>query len=186
MYLHFHISYEADSSPDAAVHRQQKNLLMLMYAKFGAVVNAARPSGLSNPSALASGTSMIVGREGGHNQPSPVAIKYYLTYQTSVAESAGPQETLIYVTRKTTANNDMDLTRYWRNRNRKRRVQSDWYDWIKMGAHMIHSDSGDSAQKQDRSKRSSCTMLMLAYGRNAIYPVCGRLSSFTMIDGNFP
>jgi len=152
MYLHFHISYEADSSLDAAVLRKQKNLLMLMYAKFGAIVNAARPSGLSNPSALASGTSMIVSREAGHNQPCPEGIKYYLPYQTSIAESAGPRETMIYVTRKTTANNDMDLTRYWRNRNRKRRVQSGWYDWIKMGAHMIHSDPGDSAQKQDRSK----------------------------------
>jgi predicted amidohydrolase len=152
MYLHFHISYEADSSPDAAVLRKQKNLLMLMYAKFGAVVNAAHPSGLSNPSALASGTSMIVSRVGGHNQPSPVAIKYYLPYQTSIVESAGPRETMIYVTRKTTSNNDMDLTRYWRNRKRKRRVQSGWYNWIKMGAYMIHSDSDDSAQKQDRSK----------------------------------
>jgi len=152
MYLHFHISYEADSSPDAAVLRKQKNLLMLMYAKFGAVVNAARPSGLSNPSAPADGTSMILSREGGHNQPCPEGIKYYLPYQTSIAESAGPRETMIYVTRKTTANNDMDLTRYWRNRNRKRRIQSGWYDWIKMGAHMIDSDASDSAQKHDRSK----------------------------------
>jgi len=150
MYLHFHISYEADSSPDAAVLRKQKNLLMLMYAKYGAIVNAARPSGLSNPSALASGTSMIVSREGGHNQPCPAGIKYYLPYQTSIAVSAGPEETMIYATRKTTAKNDMDLARYWRNRNRKRRVQSGWYEWIKMGAQLIQSDAGGSAPAKAR------------------------------------
>ena len=152
MYLHFHISYEADSSSDAAVLRKQKNLLMLMYAKYGAIVNAARPSGLSNPSVLASGTSMIVSREGGHNQPCPAGIKYYLPYQTSIAESAGPEETMIYATRKTTTKNDMDLARYWRNRNRKRRVQSGWYEWIKMGAQLIQSDAGDSAPAKARPK----------------------------------
>jgi predicted amidohydrolase len=147
MYLHFHISYEADSSPDDTVLRKQKNLLMLTYAKFGEAVNAAHPLGLSNPSALASGTSMIVSREGGHNQPVPQGIKYYLPYQTSIAADAGPRETMIYATRKTTANNDMDLTRYWRNRNRKRRLQPAWYDWIKTGANLIHSDPRDSPQK---------------------------------------
>jgi hypothetical protein len=147
MYLHFHISYEADSSPEAAVQRKQKDLLMLMYAKYGAIVNAARPSGLSNPSALASGTSMIVSREGGHNQPHPAGIKYYLPYQTSIAETAGPRESMIYAKRKTTANNDMDLTRYWRNRNRKRRAHSGWYEWIKMGAHLIQSDPATGGEK---------------------------------------
>lgn len=140
MYLHFHISCEADSSPDAAVLRKQKNLLMLMYAKYGAIVNAARPSGLSNTSELAGGASMIVSREGGHNKPCPPGIKYYLPYQTSIAESAGSEETIIYAARKTTAKNDMDLTRYWRNRNRKRRTQPGWYEWIKMGTHLINSD----------------------------------------------
>ena len=152
MYLHFHISYEADPSQDAAVLRKQKNLLMLMYAKYGAIVNAADPSGLSNPSALASGTSMIVSREGGHNQPCPAGIKYYLPYQTSIAESAGPEETMIYATRKTTAKNDMDLVSYWRNRNRKRRVQSGWYEWIKMGAQLIQSDAGGSTLAKVRPK----------------------------------
>lgn len=147
MYLHFHISYEADSSPDAAVLRKQKNLLMLTYAKYGAIVNAARPSGLSNPSSLASGTSMIVSREGEHNKPCPGGIKYYLPYQTSIAESAGSEETIIYVTRKTTAKNDMDLTMYWRNRNRKRRAQPGWYEWIKMGAQLINSDAGGAKAK---------------------------------------
>jgi len=137
MYLHFHISYEADSSPDDAVLRKQKNLLALMYAKYGAIVNAARPSGLSNPSSPASGASMIVSREGGHNKPCPAGIKYYLPYQTSVAESAGAAETMIYAMRKTTAKNDIDLDRYWRNRNRKRRAQNGWYEWIKMGAWLI-------------------------------------------------
>jgi len=147
MYLHFHISYEADSSSDAAVLRKQKNLLMLMYAKYGAVVNAARPSGLSNPSSFAGGMSMIVSREGGHNKPCPAGIKYYLPYQTSIAESAGTSQTIIYATRKTAAKNDMDLTRYWRNRDRKRRAQSGWFDWIKMGAHLIQSESTASGEK---------------------------------------
>ncbi|MFH1717981.1 MAG: nitrilase-related carbon-nitrogen hydrolase [Planctomycetota bacterium] len=152
MYLHFHISYESDSSPDAAVLRKQKNLLALMYAKYGAVVNAARPSGLSNPSSPASGVSMIVSREGGHNKPCPAGIKYYLPYQTSIAESAGAEETIIYATRKTAAKNDMDLDRYWRNRNRKRRAQNGWYEWIKMGAWLIQSDIGESAEHARKSQ----------------------------------
>jgi len=152
MYLHFHISYEADSSPDAAVLRKQKNLLMLMYAKYGAIVNAARPSGLSNPSALASGTSMIVSREGGHNKPAPSGLEYYLPYQTSIVKSAGSAETMIYATRKTMIRNDMDLTKSWRNRNRKNRAESGWYEWIKMGAQLIQSDAGGSAPAKARPK----------------------------------
>ena len=114
-----------------------------MYAKYGAVVNAASPSELSNPSSPASGISMIVSREGGHNKPCPAGIKYYLPYQTSVAESAGTAETMIYATRKTTAKNDMDLNRYWRNRDRKRRTEKGWYEWIKLGAWLIQSDDAN-------------------------------------------
>ncbi len=143
MYLHFHISYEADSSHDDALLRKQKNLLALMYAKYGTVVNAANPSGLSNPSSPASGISMIVSREGGHNKPCPAGIKYYLPYQTSVVESAGAAETMIYATRKTAAKNDMDLDRYWRNRDRKRRAEKGWFEWIKLGALLIQSDAGE-------------------------------------------
>ena len=133
MYLHFHISYEADSSADGTILRKQKNLLMLMYAKYGAVVNAANTSQLPNPSSSASGVSMIVSREGGHNRPCPGGLEYYLPYQTSIVKSAGLGETVVYATRKTAARNDMDLTNYWRNRNRKTRAESGWYEWIKQG-----------------------------------------------------
>lgn len=145
MYLHFHISYEADSSADTAVLRKQRNLLMLMYAKYGAVVNPAHPSGLSNPSSSAGGLSMIVSREGGHNKPRPGGLEYYLPYQTSIIKSAGLEETMIYATRKTVARNDMELTKYWRNRNRKARIQSSWYEWIKKGVRLIEKDIGEPA-----------------------------------------
>ncbi len=134
MYLHFHISYESDASADDAILRQQRNLLMLRYARYGAVVNAADPGKSPNPSSPASGASMIVSREGGHEQPSPAGIEYYLPYQTSVVESAGPEEAMIFATRKTAERNDLDLDRHHGNRGRKSRVQSGWFDWIAAGA----------------------------------------------------
>lgn len=137
MYLHFHISYQADASADEATVRKQRNLLMLRYAKYGSVVNAADPSGLPNPSSPAHGMSMIISREGGHEQASPAGLEYYLPYQTSVVESAGVTETMICATRKTTRRNDLDLHRHHRNRNRKSRPQRGWYDWIARGTELI-------------------------------------------------
>lgn len=134
MYLHFHISYESDVSADDSIVRKQRNLLMLRYAKYGAVVNAADPSALPNPSSPAHGVSMIVSREGGHEQPSPAGIEYYLPYQTSVVRSAGSAETMIFATRKTARRNDLDLDRHHRNRSRKSRPQIGWFDWIAAGA----------------------------------------------------
>ncbi len=141
MYMHFHISYQADASADDATFRKQRNLLMLRYAKYGLVVNAADPSGLPNPSSPAHGISMIVSREGGHEQASPRGLEYYLPYQTSVVKSAGPEETVICATRKTTRRNDLDLDRHHRNRNRKSRPQHGWYDWITKGAGLMTEES---------------------------------------------
>jgi len=140
MYLHFHISYESDPSPDRAVLRKQRNLLALRYAKYGAIVNAADPAGLKNPSAPADGMSMIVSREGGHNQPAPKGVEYYLPYQTSVVRSAGAEPTMIVATRETAAANDMDLLRFWRNRNRRRGSRPARFDWIRNGAALISED----------------------------------------------
>jgi len=137
MYMHFHISYQADASDDRAIVRKQRNLLMLRYAKYGAVVNAADPSELPNPSSPANGASMIVSREGGHEKPAPAGIEYYLPYQTSIVKSAGGGETMIFATRRTAERNDLDLDRHFRNRNRKSRPQSGWYDWIAAGAVMV-------------------------------------------------
>lgn len=139
MYLHFHISYSADTSADEAILRRQQNLLMLTYAQYGAVVNAADPAGSPDPSSPASGISVIVSREGGHNRPAPDDLEHYLPYQTSVVKSAGSGETMIYATRTTTAGNNMDLMRNWRNRNRRNRAQKGWFDWIKFGAQMVEN-----------------------------------------------
>jgi hypothetical protein len=137
MYLHFHISYEADASADHATLRKERNLLALRYAKYGAVVNAADPVGLSNPSAPASGMSMIVSREGGHNQPAPKGIEYYLPYQTSVVKSAGAGPDMLFATRRTSTANNMDLVRFRRNRNRRQGGQPARYDWMTGGAALI-------------------------------------------------
>jgi len=123
-------SYQADASAEHATVRKQRNLLMLRYAKYGAVVNAANPSGLPNPSSPAHGVSMIVSRQGGHEQASPVGIEYYLPYQTSVVKSTDGAETMICATRR----NDLDLDRHHRNRSRESRPQRGWLDWITIGA----------------------------------------------------
>jgi hypothetical protein len=52
---------------------------------------------------------MIVSREGGHNQPAPKDIEYYLPYQTSVIKSAGKGPNMIVAMRKTRSTNNMDL-----------------------------------------------------------------------------
>lgn len=137
MYLHFHISYQADTSADDETLRKQRNLLMLRYAKYGAIVNAANPSALSNPSLPAHGGSMIVSREGGHEQACPDGIEYYLPYQTSIVKSTRDSETMIYSARKTKRRNDLDLKLHFRNRNRKSRQQRGWYDWITKGVKII-------------------------------------------------
>jgi predicted amidohydrolase len=137
MYLHFHITSETYASADDAMLAKQRNLLMLMYAKYGAVVNAAAPTDMSNTG----GMSMIVSREGGHNKSAPNGLEYYLPYQTSIVKSAGSTERMIFAVRKTSARNDMDLIRYWRNRNRKSRVQSGWYGWIERGALLVETDA---------------------------------------------
>jgi len=134
MYLHFHISYQSDASADDAVVRKQRNLLMLRYAKYGAAVNAADPSDLPNPSSVAGGASLIVSRQGGHEQAAPAGIEYYLPYQTSVVKSAAAAETIVCATRRTARRNDLDLDRHFRNRNRRARSQRGWYDWITLGA----------------------------------------------------
>jgi hypothetical protein len=137
MYMHFHISYESDASADQAVLRKQRNLLALRYAGYGATVNAADPSGLQQPSGPAGGMSMIVSRQGGHNQPAPKDIEYYLPYQTSVVKSAGDAPTMIVATRKTHSTNSMDLRRFWRNRNRRQGGQPARYNWIGNGTALI-------------------------------------------------
>ena len=137
MYLHFHIANQAYSSGDEAILAKQRRLLMLMYAKFGAVVNAAAPTDVPSPDVPAGGMSMIVSREGGHNKPAPNGLEYYLPYQTSIVKSAGSTETMICAARKTSTRNDMDLTGYWRNQNRRNRAQSGWYEWMETGALLI-------------------------------------------------
>jgi predicted amidohydrolase len=140
MYLHFHISYDSDTSSEHTVLRKQRNLLALCYAKYGAIVNAADPSGLKNPSGPASGISMIVSREGGHNQPAPKGIEYYLPYQTCIVKSTGIGPAMIIATRRTGTANNMDLKRFWRNRNRRKGGLPARYDWICNGAALISGD----------------------------------------------
>lgn len=152
MVLHFHITHEACSSVEEATLFKQKHLLMLMYAGFGAVVNAAGTFDTSNPGSSAGGMSMIVSREGGHNKPAPKGLEYYLPYQISIVKSAGSAETMIVATRKTSARNNMDLIAHWRNRNRRKRAQSGWYDWIKRGVLLIESSEPSESTASQPSR----------------------------------
>jgi predicted amidohydrolase len=124
MCLHFHLSNEADPSGLARL----THLVALQYAQAGAVVNAR-------------GGSMIVSRVGGHNKPAPRGIEYYLPYQTSIVKAAGQAPEMIVATVRSSRTNAMDLQRYWRNRNRKRRAQKGWHNWITVGAALIHGDT---------------------------------------------
>lgn len=141
MVLHFHISYEADASPEASALRVQRNLLMMTYAAYGTAVNAGDPGRLANPSAPAGGRTVIVSREGGHGKPAPAGLEYYLPYQTSIVESAAENEEILYAVRETPARNDMNLATFWRNRNRKARSQAGWHAWLRMGASLVEARS---------------------------------------------
>jgi len=140
MYMHFHISYEFDASLDKSVLRKQRNLLALRCGGYGVTVNAADPTGLQQPSGPAGEISMIVSREGGHNQSAPKRVECYLPYQTSIVESAGKGPTMIVATRRTCSTNDMDLRRFWRNQDRRQGGLPERYDWISIGAALIHGD----------------------------------------------
>jgi hypothetical protein len=83
---------------------------------------------------------MIVSREGGHNQPSPAGLEYYLPYQTSVVTSGSADETLLIATRRLAAKNPMDWDRHYKNRNRRSRKQAGWDEWIKQGMWLIRPD----------------------------------------------
>lgn len=143
MCLHFHLRYAADATEEDALLRRETDLLMLSYAAYGAVVNAATPADLPRPSSPAGGGSLIVSREGGHAKPAPDGIEYYLPYQTSIVKSAGADEALIMATRTVPRFNNLDLNRNWRNRNRRGRAQQGWAEWMKVGARMIAGESLD-------------------------------------------
>lgn len=130
MSLHFHISSETDASAEAALLRKQRYILALANAQFGAAVNTAEGGG-----------SLIVSREGGHQKPPPAGLEHYLPYQTSIVRAAGAAETILYATRRTSAHNPQDLARHWRNRSRKTRQESGWYEWIKAGTRLIEADA---------------------------------------------
>lgn len=137
MILHFHLSYDADANADRAMLRKQRNIQALRYAQFGAVVNAADPTGLTDASGPASGDSMIVCREGGHNRPSPSDVEYYLPYQTSIVCSSSADPATITASRKVRTYNTRDLDHHWRNKNREQGSNPARKDWIVGGATLI-------------------------------------------------
>jgi hypothetical protein len=60
---------------------------------------------------------------------------------------------MLFATRKTLAGNDMDLNKSWRNRNRKSRAESGWYEWMKKGVWLIEKDTGESTLIQTEQKQ---------------------------------
>jgi hypothetical protein len=73
-----------------------------------------------------------------------------MPYQTSIVKSAGWTETMICATRKTSTRNDMDITGYRRNQNRRNRAQTGWYEWMKRGALLIEKDADVPALSNGR------------------------------------
>lgn len=131
MSLHFHLTNDADGASNTAVLRKQRNLLALSYAQVGAVANVAGPGG--------GGESMIVSRVGGHNQPAPADLEYYLPYQTSVIASGKTGESLLFATRQVAAKNPLDWDTHGRNRSRRYRKQG-WDEWIKQGMRLVRPE----------------------------------------------
>ena len=57
--------------------------------------------------------------------------------QRYIVKSTGAEAAMILATRKTSSANNMDLARFWRNRNRRKGGQPARYDWIPGGAALI-------------------------------------------------
>jgi predicted amidohydrolase len=140
MNLHFHISNERYASEEGSLIYKQKNITMLQYANFGAFVNASGSYALPDPGYSAGGNSMIVSREGGHNIPAPEDIEYYLPYATSIVESAGSDEVVLYARRKIENNYPGNLIHSWRFTHRKNREQAGWDDWMNLGGQLIDTE----------------------------------------------
>ena len=134
MSLHFHLTNEVDHNEDQAVIRRQRELLALSYAQLGAVANAVRED--VEHESIVGGGSLIVSRVGGHNQPAPDGVEYYLPYQTSILKSASTEESLLAVTQRMEAQNPLGAIHY-RNRNRRYRKQQGWDHWIRQGTRLI-------------------------------------------------
>jgi hypothetical protein len=132
--LQFHLSYHTDTSPDGQILQKQRQILLVSFGTFSAVVNAADPSGLAAPSAPAAGGSMIC-RQGtsGHNKPDPGGFDLYLPYHASVIRQAGCGPEALVATQRVDSLN----TRYERyNTLRKERG---WYGWIDRGMRLIRA-----------------------------------------------
>ncbi|MBN1673700.1 MAG: carbon-nitrogen hydrolase family protein [Kiritimatiellae bacterium] len=128
--LQFHVGYAPDTSRDGTLVRKMQCIQMVSFGTYSAVVNAADPSGLSNPSGPANGGSMICEHyAGGHHKPDPGDVELYLPYHANVILSAGSGDQLIAATRKTRS----------RNTYLKRRRPA-WRDWFVTGMRAIESE----------------------------------------------
>ena len=135
--LQFHLSYDPDTTADGAVVRAQRQILLVSFGTYSAVVNAADPSGLPRPSTSAAGGSMIC-KQGpsGHNKPDPGGVDLYLPYHASVITYGGTRPQMLYAARSTNAEN----SRYEEYNRLRRRLG--WYGWIDVGMRLIESETG--------------------------------------------
>jgi predicted amidohydrolase len=102
--VHLHLAYDRDTSPHADLRRRQLWANLASFHTFTATVNAASPVGLKQPSAPASGASVIwddyhrgsSGKAGGYFPHSAVAMisaakEPTILYASQTAPAANPQ-----------------------------------------------------------------------------------------------
>jgi hypothetical protein len=100
--VHLHLAYASDASADAALRRQQIWANLASFRTFTATVNAASNAGLKDPSAPASGGSVIW--DDYHRASSGKAGGYAPHSAVRLAEATG-QPTILYASQKTLAKN---------------------------------------------------------------------------------
>lgn len=131
MQLHFHLDFWRGDSEDANLVRKHSAINHVMPGVCGVSVNAA--------GADASGGSLLLRRVGGHGKPNPGNVQTYLPYHTSVVQTGGAGEEIMYFTAAIGAKNEWQAPRNQTRRNG--RGHDNWWRWLSHGVQAIHAEN---------------------------------------------
>ncbi|MBM3333163.1 carbon-nitrogen hydrolase family protein [Candidatus Sumerlaeota bacterium] len=129
--MHFHLSYDTDTTTQGALLRRQLWANLASFRTFTATVNAAAPNRLARPSAPANGESAIWDDFRRFRKRTPTG---YGTYCAVALARAGSGEQIIYAKQTVERSNA-----HFRTMTGTTNPQMT--DWYEMGAHVIEAGS---------------------------------------------
>ena len=141
--MHFHLSYDLDTTPTGALIRKQIWVNLASFHTFTATVNAASPDGIADPSSSANGGSIIWEDFRHHRGSGPYP------YSAAVLVEAGVNEQIIYAEQTVKAKNPQS-----RKVASNRRGMKDWYE---MGARVVSTDEQEPKPPESFGVRADRT-----------------------------